>query len=519
LGVREDAIMITGDAQELIREQVDAADLTARVASHVEQDGRFAGMVGEVANGEHWLHILLVRDSHLPKTRGTYFLLTCPLLDNPPTYPTLVGISPAAAIFEREVHERFGFVAQGHETPPLLFAESTPENIAFSPQGAEDARSSVGPQETVVPQVDAPGAFQFSVGPVRSGVTEAQQFIFETVGEEMLHLTTQLYYKHRGVETACEGRMPQLALPLIERLSGRSSFAHGLAFCQAAERICRLETPPRARYLRSLWAELERLYSHFHDLSDLCNCTSIHVLTAQWAWLKEQVLTLNTELGASRYLRDINAVGGVRLDLTPTACLHLEESLKTLEGQFIQCARLSKSTYSHIQRLEATGVLSDQAARDYACVGPVARACGLEQDVRRNHPYAAYAELDWHLSGYSGGDALARMEVRLQEIEQSFQMIRQCADWLQKHPGDISTHSAGEPEWRSGVDLGWAETPRGEALHFVRLTDEGRIARVKFRTPSLVNWQPFSLTIAGIMMPDFAVNKASWNLSVAGNDM
>ncbi|HET6382627.1 MAG TPA: nickel-dependent hydrogenase large subunit [Armatimonadota bacterium] len=466
-----------------------AAKLAADVTNRLAGGARFVALLVDSDGQEPVLRTILARpvapivEAAAGDSAPPYSVLSCPLEGDPPGFPTLINVTPAAAVFEREIRDLLG---QEIETPG--------------------------------PIVDAPGAFQFSVGPVRSGVTEAQQFLFEAVGEEMLHLAVRLYFKHRGVEKACEGRTPAAALPLVERISGRSSFAHSLAFCQAVEYATGSVVPARAQYLRSVFAELERLYNHFSDLSDLCESTSLGIMNAQWAWLKEQTLRLHTTLGVSRYLRNINQIGGVRTDLDASACKVLEAAMNTLEPQSAAGARLLERTYSHVQRLEATGALPEQTAREYGCVGPVARASGIEVDARRASPYAAYGGLNWRVAGYVGGDALARMYVRLQEIEESFSLVRQCSHWLAGNPSERSQSGVSIPE-TGGMGLGWAETPRGEAVHLVRLSDEGLILRAKFRTPSVINWQPFPLTIEGIMMPDFAVNKASWNLSVAGNDL
>jgi Ni,Fe-hydrogenase III large subunit/Ni,Fe-hydrogenase III component G len=487
-----------------------------RISRRLEEKYRFVGMVGEFFQNEPIVRVVLAQDG-----KHSYEVLTLRLTGTPPAYPSLSGVSPAAIAFEREIGDLMGFSVSDQEAhPPLVFQESRPEGAyPLDPNFPSDGELKLKPVQRQTPLIEAQGEFQFTVGPVRSGTEEAQQFVFNTVGEEMLYLDVRLYYKHRGLEKAFQNKSPMMAIPLAERISGRSSFAHSLAFCQAIESILDIRPPMRALYLRTLYAELERLHSHFQDLGDLCESTSLPVLESPWTWLKEQTLRLNTQLGLTRYLRSVNVIGGVTKDLGEDKLDLLQSAISKIASQYRKASRLSQKTYSHVQRLENTGALSDTVARDYGCVGPVARASDVEVDARYDHPYAAYPFLQWRRSGYIGGDAFARMVVRLQEMEESLNMVRQCADWLRMHPGPtIEPHDWNQVR-HGGVGLGWAETPRGETVHFVRLNDDGSIARVKFRTPSFMNWQPFPLTIEGIMMPDFAVNKASWNLSVAGNDL
>ena len=152
-------------------------------------------------------------------------------------------------------------------------------------------------------------------GPVRGDVLESAQIVFFYIGEAILHCHPRLFFKHRGMEKRFEGLSPALGVLIAERVSGVDSVAHALAFCQAVEAASQCEIPERARYLRSILAEMERLYNHLHYLGHLCHTTTLKVGEAQGKLLAEQCKQLNGIFTGSRFLRGLLKPGGLRRDL------------------------------------------------------------------------------------------------------------------------------------------------------------------------------------------------------------
>jgi Ni,Fe-hydrogenase III large subunit len=210
-------------------------------------------------------------------------------------------------------------------------------------------------------------------------------------------------------------------------------------------------------------------------------------------------------------LRGILTVGGLRRDLAPTDWLAAEAEI--LREQYSIYARHLENSNSHLDRLITTGILDRQVAFDQGATGPVARASGIDHDLRRDYPYAAYADLPVNVAVLETGDAHARAQVRMAEIVDSFALIQRVL--LLLAAGPVRADCASVPH---SEGLGWTETPRGTSFYAVHFDDEGRLARVKIKSPSYSNWRVFPSTVHDSNMMDYAINEASFGLTIAGCD-
>jgi Ni,Fe-hydrogenase III large subunit len=287
--------------------------------------------------------------------------------------------------------------------------------------------------------------------------------------------------------------------------------AHALAYCQAVERAAGCEAPVRARALRVLVAELERLYNHLHYLGHLCHTTTLKVGEAQGKLLEEKAKQINARLTGSRFLRSILAPGGMRRDLAPGTWLG--EALEALRVEFVAYVERLEGSESHLDRLITTGPLPRRVAFDQGATGPVERASGIDRDLRRDHPYAHYAELPLTVPIFTEGDAYARERVRIAEVEAAFVLCQRVLLLLE--PGEVRAECVPPP---LSEGLGWAEGPRGAMFYAVHVGADGRLARVKIKSPSFSNWKPFPFTVHDSNMMDYAINEASFGLTVAGCD-
>ena len=429
--------------------------------------------------------------------------------------PSLAGVSPLLSWYEREITDLFGLSFRDHPQPHrlVLHEGAEAEKPPFDPDYPPERAVRVQHGKQVFPEIAGAEADVqlLPFGPVRADVMESAEFLFFYIGETILHYHPQLFFKHRGMEKRFQGLAPERAVVLAERVSGIGSVAHALAYCQAVEAACGCTVPPRARVLRLVLAEMERLYNHLHYFGHLCHTTTLKVGEAEGKLLEEEAKQLNTRLTGSRFLRSVLAVGGLRRDLAPKPWL--AGALAALGEKFSRYTRQMENTASHLDRLITTGRLDRQTAFDQGATGPVERASGIDRDLRRDHPYAAYAELPPAVAVRADGDAHARAQVRMAEVEASIVLIRRALDALPEGPVRAQCEERPNAE-----GLGFAESPRGTLFYAVHLGGDGRLARVKIKSPSFSNWRVFPFTVHDTNMMDYAINEASFGLTIAGCD-
>jgi Ni,Fe-hydrogenase III large subunit len=301
---------------------------------------------------------------------------------------------------------------------------------------------------------------------------------------------------------------------LAESISGDSSFAHATAFCHAVERAAGIEAPPRARALRTICLELERIYNHIADIGAIC--TDVAFITAHMhaMRLKERVLRVNEELTGNRLLRGMACLGGVRFDFDAAQLHALAGLVDEVEQELGELVELIRSNSGTRDRLETTGVLKPEVARDLGIVGVAGRASGFDCDLRRDFPHDFYDQVKFTVPVFTEGDVQRRMVVRREELFQSLGILRQV---MEKLPGGVLQTPVNDvPPDR--VALGYVEGWRGEIFHWIRTAPGNRLARCKVKDPSLQNWPALSEAILGNIIPDFPVVNKSFNLSYSGTD-
>lgn len=427
--------------------------------------------------------------------------------------PSLAGISPLLGWHEREISDLFGLKFIEHPEPYRLVLHNgaRPIKPPFDPSYPADAQMPFKSSDGGAPEVESADVQQLPFGPVRADVVESVELIFFYVGEHILHLHPQLFFKHRGMEKRFEGRSLANAAVLAERISGVDSFAHALAFCQAVESAAGCAAPLRALMLRSLLAELERLYNHLHYLGHLAHTTTLKVGEAEGKLLEERAKQINARLTGSRFLRSLLIPGGLRRDLQVGPWL--SDALEGLRQDAAQYATMLESTNSHLDRLITTGVLSPEVVFDQGATGPIDRASGLDRDLRRDHPYAAYGQLPLEVAVKTSGDAHARAQVRIAEIDASIALMQRILLLLAAGPIRVDCSPTAESE-----GLGWTESTRGSLFYAVHFDKDGALSRVKIKSPSFSNWRVFPFTVHDSNMMDYAINEASFGLTVAGCD-
>lgn len=486
--------------------QVEAAELPGAVHTLTKAGGRM-----QFAYGWHpepgAIELRYVADR--PQRKGLQIWSTRPK----GTMPSAAGASPLLGWYEREISDLFGVVFEGHPEPHrlVLHAGAEPAVPPFDPAYPAGTEMPFSARDGAIPEIGGPDVQHLPFGPIRADVVESVELIFLYVGEHILHLHPQLFFKHRGMEKRFEGLPLAKAATLAERVSGIGSFAHALAFCQAVEQAAGCAVPARARLLRVLLAELERIYNHLHYLGHLADTTTLKVGQAEGKLLEERAKQINGRLTGSRFLRGLLTPGGLRRDLDPGGWL--ADTLASLRHDAAAYATRLDNTNSYLDRLITTGPLSRQLAFDQGATGPVERASGLDRDLRRDYPYAGYADLIFAVPVRSEGDAYARARVRVAELMASFAIVESVLE----HLGDGAVRAACVPAAKS-EGLGWAESPRGGLFYAVHFGAAAEIVRVKIKSPSFSNWRVFPFTVHDSNMMDYAINEASFGLSVAGCD-
>ncbi|MBI1818790.1 MAG: hypothetical protein HYR81_00490, partial [Nitrospirae bacterium] len=206
----------------------------------------------------------------------------------------------------------------------------------------------------------------------------------------------------------------------------------------------------------------------------------------------------------------------VAVDLDSSQLDGILAELAKIEEVFKDLTEILFVNASLIDRLETTGVLKEQTARDYGVLGVAGRASNINRDVRRDHPFAAYRHLSLKVPLYQYGDVRARVRVRVDEIHESLSIIRQVCRQIPKGPASIEIFSSAPAgKWALSAVEGW----RGEILYFVMAGENGGIHRCKVRDPSFVNWPVLQYAALGNIIPDFPLINKSFNLSYAGNDL
>jgi Ni,Fe-hydrogenase III large subunit len=414
------------------------------------------------------------------------------------SYPAVTSRVPAAHWFEREIHDLWGIVPGGHpRLEPLVRHAPDVGEVRLEHRGAE--------------RLTGPGVFVIPYGPVRSGVVEAAQYLVQTGGEDVAYCAQRLFFKRRGAERRiCEVPL-ELAVLVAERVSGTSSVAHALAFSHAVEALSDAEVPARAQAIRRTLAELERLYNHLEATVRECEDASLSVAQAQFAALKERLHRLAGRVVGSRFLRGAIVPGGAQVDLDSTAIDLIRTTLAEWERDWQRVLSVLLRTDSFLDRLVSAGPLSHEDARDFACVGPVARGSAVDLDTRRDLPYDGYGSFE--VASHDDGDAMARMEVRFQEVDCSLELIREAIGSLPQGPlqrrvGPFTRERA----------LGAAESARGETLYWLEAGGPGSLRFCKLRAASFVNFGIFNRVFDSQVLTDFSFIEHSLGLSPAGCD-
>jgi Ni,Fe-hydrogenase III large subunit len=417
---------------------------------------------------------------------GTIHIHTADAADG--VVPSIVDVIPAAAWDEREACDLYGVAFRGHEPLRPLIDHNHPT------------------QDWTVP-VHGPGTYQVAVGPIHAGVIESGHFRFHVVGDRILHLDAQLFYKHRGLERAAEGSTLPAGTAYIARACAACSASNTVAYATACEEVLGLQAEPALIRVRQALIEIERVWNHLNDIAAICAGVGLAAGNNAFAALTERARRLNQRLTGHRFLRGAVQVGRSELEWDTATVRDALAELHGLRGDTARDWRELAFNNSFQDRLAGVGIIDHDKAVRLGAVGPAARAAGVAEDLRTNtHPGFTPATPD---EPY--GDVRSRYEQRALELWQSFDLL----DHLLDQPIRPSRATTATP--RPGPAVGAVEGPRGRTVCVVEPAD-GRLGRLHLRTGSYANWPAVAAAAGGNLLPDFPLINKSFELCYACAD-
>ncbi|EHR78449.1 hydrogenase 3 large subunit [Thermococcus litoralis DSM 5473] len=426
--------------------------------------------------------------------------------EDEPYFPSVGAFHKGAIWFEREVQDLLGLKAEGLPDPRrLILPDDWPEGVYplredfqyyHSPAGTRGYSYREPPKDSTV----------HPMGPYHVALDEPAHFRLFVKGEEIVDVDYRGFYSHRGIEKLARGRLNYNQIVFIaERICGICGFAHSVAYAQAVEEAGRIEVPDRARYIRTILLEIERLHSHLLWLGIAAHLTGFDTAFMRSWEIREKVMELAERLTGNRKTYGLVLVGGVRRDLLDYRKSLILETLKNLKKDFDEFVDMLISTKSFVRRCEGIGVLPKEKAREWDTAGPLARASGIDYDTRKSLSYAAYDELSFDVPVYKEGDVLARALVRIDEVRESISLLEQAIDAI---PGGPVMGEFNEiPSWREGISA--VEAPRGENTHYVMTGEVNRIYRWRVKAPTYNNLQAVPDMLRGYTIADAPLIVAS----------
>ena len=259
--------------------------------------------------------------------------------------------------------------------------------------------------------------------------------------------------------------------------------------------------PPRAQYIRTIIAELERMHSHLLWLGVAAHEVGFNTLF-MWTWRdREIVQDMLEDMTGNRVNYGTNEVGGVRRDLTPEQVQTALKQLPKLEDRLAKYVEMVNAEETMLLRIKCGGYMTKDQALKLGAVGPTARASGVDYDIRRDAPYIAYADVPWNVVTDTHGDVYGRTLVRVGELKESLNILRYCLENLPAGPIRAAPPRAAP---KSEI-LSRYEAPRGELVHFIRTNNTDKVERLDIRTPTLANWTSVAVSLVNQNLADIPV--------------
>lgn len=493
------------------RVALDLADwATAGPECAKRKDRRYGHLtVRRTPNGSRQLEMLL-----LSPDDGSAEILSAPIPDGATEVPSLTAALPAAHWAERAIGDLWGVRAVGHPRwKSLILHDAWPaDQFPY----ATPADGQPAERETHFMAVSGLGVHEIPVGPIHAGIIEPGHFRFSCLGEVIANLEIRLGYQHRGVEARLAEVPWRHARHVAESASSDSAAANALAHSESLEGLWGIEIPERAKALRTLSLEIERLANHLGDLGALSSDLGFALGAASFGRLRGGSLGLAQSLSGSRFQRGFLCPGGVAWVVGESQLRALRTDLVELKPRIAEALKLFFDNPGIQERLEGVGVLQPSLAAEFGMVGPTARASGGAYDARRSFEHGLYPGQRVEVATETQGDALCRAKLRRREIDGSLVVIEEVLESLGGGADQARVPDHLPPDKTA---VGIVESWRGELIHWVTTDSKGTISRYAIRDPSAQNWTGLAIAARRNLVADFPAINKSFNLSYSGNDL
>jgi Ni,Fe-hydrogenase III large subunit/Ni,Fe-hydrogenase III component G len=423
-----------------------------------------------------------------------------------PQIKTISDLMPGAVFDEMEVTDLLGVVFKDHPSPGrIVLPDNWPDGVFPLRKDAKLDKLQFKKTPPSEPESGNEDVVKVIVGPQHPALLEPEKFVLKVEGEIVKDVQPRIGYVHRGVEKAAESRTYLQDVYLVERICGICNACHATCFVEAAEKILKTEVPPRAKYIRTILLELNRLHSHLLTLGHAGLEIGFETLF-QYFWRdREPIMDITEIISGNRVISSGMTVGGVRRDINEGDIPKIKGMLTNLRKKLPFYKKVYEYEPSIKMRMKDVGTLKREDALKLCIVGPTARGSGVDIDVRKDEPYEAYGEIPFKLITYDDGDTWARMNVRMDEVEESINIVEYALDNLPPGPFRVRVPRVVP----AGEAVNRVEAPRGELFYYLKSNGTAYPERVKVRTPTFANIPAFLATAIGSNIADVPPNFVS----------
>ncbi len=458
----------------------------------ISQGKRPVGFFGkDWGNGSTKLFVILADDLN-----GDLLISSAIFGSDEKSYESITQEVPAFHIFEREFYEQFGIEPLNH--PWLKPVRKNQDKYEFFDMKGEEVH-------------------QVAVGPIHAGVIEPGHFRFMCNGETVYHLEIMLGYQHRGVEDMMIKRPSN---QLAESICGDSVIAYNTAYSQVMESLKGIEISEKAQLIRKAALEMERAAIQIGDMGAVAGDIAYAMGSAVFGVTRTLVINTMLEWSGSRFGRGLINVGGVNFDISED---EIKLTLKTLDKVAKDVDRMAKTMLKNssvMSRLEKTGTVSYEKAKEIGLVGMAAKASGVPLDTRFDYPDKWMKVFNFEKKPFKGvGDVNSRFKLRYKEVKESLSMIRKILNKLKDYKNEPVLVSSNNEMVKDSFVVSLVEGWRGEVVHIAMTDGNGNLSKYKIKDPSFNNWYGLALAVRNNGISDFPLCNKSFNLSYSGNDL
>ncbi|MGB6691667.1 MAG: NADH dehydrogenase (quinone) subunit D [Terracidiphilus sp.] len=364
-----------------------------------------------------------------------------------------------------------------------------------------------------------------NMGPQHPSTHGVLRLVLEIDGEIVMRLVPEIGYLHTGIEKTCEAKFYQQVVPLTDRIDYLSPMANNLCYCLAVEKLLQLEIPPRAQWVRVLLTELTRLNSHLVWLGTHAMDIGALTLLLYTFREREDILRIFEDVAGQRMMTSYFRIGGLALEPPLDFFDRVDSFIRGFPEKIDEYSNLLTGNPIFINRLKGVGMLSAADAIALGVTGANMRGSGVDFDLRRDVPYSSYEKFQFKVPISTVGDCWARYEVRLEEMRQSVNIVRQALDGMPEGPVKANAPKVVLPEREKmktemealihhfkivtegfAVPAGEAyqaiESPRGQMGYYVVSDGTAKPWRVHMRNPSFATLQALETMCVGRMLAD-----------------